>query len=71
MIELKVIPNSKQSLIIKDGEIFRIYVKKPAADNKANKELIRLLADYFKVKKNNIKIVKGEKSRNKLIEILR
>ena len=71
MIEIKVIPNSKKSLVIKETEKLKIYVRKPAIDNKANGEAIELLAAFFKVKKNNIKIIKGEKSRNKLIEILK
>lgn len=71
MIEVKVIPNSKKSLIIKDNDKFKIYVKKPAVDNKANEEAIELLAEFFKVKKSNIKIIKGMKSRNKLIEVLK
>ncbi len=71
MIEIKVIPNSKKSVVIKENEKLKVYVKKPAVDNKANKEAIELLAEFFKVKKNNIKIIKGEKSRDKVIEIIK
>ena len=71
MIEVKVIPNSKKRIVIKDNEKFKVYVKKPAVDNKANEDAVELLAEFFNVKKSNIKIVKGEKSRNKLIEVLK
>jgi len=47
----------------------KIYVKSPPAGGKANKELIEVLSDFLKVKKKNIRIIKGEKSREKVIEV--
>ena len=38
-------------------------------DDLANMQLIEILADYLKIKKYQVKIIKGEKSRNKLVEI--
>jgi len=35
----------------------------------ANQALLELLANYFKTKKSQIKIIKGIKSKNKIIEI--
>ncbi|MGC9309193.1 MAG: DUF167 domain-containing protein [Candidatus Nanoarchaeia archaeon] len=61
-IQIKVYPNAKEQKIIK-GDIWKIYVKAPAKDGKANKELVKLL------NKENAKLVKGFKSRNKVIEI--
>ncbi len=69
MIEIKVIPNAKQSSVVNENGKIKVYVTKPAVNNKANLEAINLLAEFFKVKKSDIKIIKGEKSRNKLIEI--
>lgn len=51
------------------GEFYKIYVSAPPEDGKANKKVIELLADYFKAAKSQIKIIKGETSRNKIIEI--
>jgi uncharacterized protein YggU (UPF0235/DUF167 family) len=45
-------------------------VLSPPIKNKANKEMIRLLADYYNVNKSAIKIIKGEHSREKLVEVL-
>jgi uncharacterized protein (TIGR00251 family) len=37
----------------------------------ANKEVIKKLAKYFDVSKSKIKIIAGEKSRKKLIEVIK
>ncbi|MBS3170989.1 DUF167 domain-containing protein [Candidatus Woesearchaeota archaeon] len=68
-IGIKVVPNAKNNSIIKENNLLKVYVKKPAIDNKANKEIIELLGKFFEVKKKNVKIIKGEKSRNKIVEI--
>ena len=42
----------------------------PPINNKANRELIALLAEYYGVKKSAIRILRGEKNRDKYIEVL-
>ncbi|HSB56662.1 MAG TPA: DUF167 domain-containing protein [Nitrosopumilaceae archaeon] len=37
---------------------------------KANKELIEKISKHLKVPKSNVKIVSGEKSRKKLVEVI-
>lgn len=70
-IKIKVVPRAKKSEIIKlDKDYFKIKVLSPPIKNKANKEMIRLLADYCNVNKSAIKIIKGEHSREKLVEVL-
>ena len=68
-INVKVIAAAKRNEIIKEENSFKVYVNKPAVDNKANLAVIELLADYFKVRKNSVNIIKGQKSKNKIIEI--
>lgn len=41
----------------------------PPVDGKANKALIKLLADEFRIPKSGIRIVQGETSRDKLVEL--
>ncbi len=53
----------------KENNSFKAYLTKTAHDGLANKQLIELLSGYLKVKKYQIRIIKGEKSRNKVIEI--
>ena len=68
-LSVKVIPNAKKNEISKEGDHFKVRIKAPATKGKANKELIAILADYFGVKKSAVKIVRGEKSRVKIIEV--
>lgn len=62
-------PNAKKELISCKDQNLKVYVKAPASDNKANKSLIALLAKYYNTKKGSILILKGQKSRDKIIEI--
>jgi len=69
IISVKVIPNSKKSEVKKIGEnIFKIKVDAKAEDGKANRRLVEILAEYFKVPESSVFISKGVKSRNKTIE---
>jgi len=73
IIEIKVKPGSGKQEIkrISDKE-YLIWLKKPAENNKANLELIKLLKKYFSNKYGikNIKIIKGLKSKNKIVEAI-
>lgn len=63
-------PNSKKPRIAKDLlDTLHIYVSEPPLEGKANKAVIEALADYYKVSKSKIKLVSGEKSKSKVIEI--
>jgi hypothetical protein len=69
-LNITVISNAKTSEVIKIDEYnYKVKVDAPASEGKANKRLIELLADYFNVSKSSIKILKGFKTRNKLVEI--
>lgn len=69
-LSVKISPNAKRSEIVglKDG-VLKIKIAAPAVDGKANAELVRFLAETLKVPKSRIVILKGETSRNKLVEV--
>ncbi len=70
-LKVKVVPRAKKSEIIKlDKDYLKVKVLSPAIKNKANKEMIKLLADYYNVSKSAVKIIRGEHSREKLVEVL-
>ncbi len=50
---------------------FKVYLTKPACDGQANEQLVGLLAEYFTVKKYQVKIIQGLKARDKIVEITR
>lgn len=68
-LNIRVITKAKQQKVVKEENGLKVYLNAPPVDGKANKALIELLAEYFKIKKNKIKIVKGLKSRDKIIEL--
>ena len=70
IIKVKVKPNSKKKEIknISNDE-YIINLKEKAEDNKANIELLKLLKKHFKVDFKHIKIIKGMRSRDKIVEI--
>jgi uncharacterized protein YggU (UPF0235/DUF167 family) len=70
-IFVKVKPRAKNDSLIRiDENIFLASVKAIPEKGKANEAVINLLAQYFKISKNNIKIISGLSSKNKIIEVL-
>jgi len=68
-LNVKVIPNAKQNKLVEEPGRLKVYLTAPAVEGKANEALIEFLAEHFKIKKNKISIVRGEKSREKIVEI--
>ena len=67
IINIKVKPSSeKQEIKELSNNHYTISLKNPPENNKANLELVKLLKKHFK---KDIKIIKGKKSKNKIIEI--
>ena len=70
-IWISVKPQAKRESVTKvaDGE-YRVAVHQPAQDNQANQAVVKRLADYFSVPQSAIRILRGQRSRKKLIEIV-
>ena len=69
LLNVKVIPNSKtQKIEVTENEIVINLMSQPRK-GEANKELIKLLSKTLKIPKSEISIIKGEKSRQKIIKI--
>ena len=63
-------PNSRRPSVETDllGTL-HVYVREPPLEGRANLALIESLADHFNVKKNHIRLLSGDKSKHKVIEI--
>jgi hypothetical protein len=59
----------KESITAKSLDHFLISVKEKAEKNLANKKVIQLLAQYFKVPKGKVRIVNGHHHPHKLLII--
>jgi len=46
-----------------------VYVNQPALEGKANKAVAEALAEYFKVSKSKISLVRGDKSKQKTFDV--
>jgi hypothetical protein len=68
-LNIKVIPNAKQNRLVEEPGRLKVYLTAPAVEGKANEALIEFLAEHFKVKKSKISIIRGLKSREKIVEI--
>ena len=68
-IKIRVQPNAKQNKIVEENGRYKVYLTAPPVEGKANQALIEFLSENFKVKRSKIKLLKGAKSRDKLVEI--
>lgn len=63
-------PNSKEQRIEKiDDSHFIVAVRESPIQGRANKAIIKILADYFNAAPSRIKIISGHASRQKIISI--
>lgn len=69
-INLRVIPRASQNKIDVDANgTYRLHITAAPVDGAANDAVVRALAEYFKVPKSGIKIVRGATSRDKVVEL--
>ncbi len=69
IVTVKVFPKSSRVQVTETGNGLRVRLTAPAEKDKANKQLIEVLAEYFGVNKSCVKIVKGKKSHEKTVQI--
>jgi len=69
-ITVKVTPRSKENKFVgfKDG-VLRVRITAVPVDGKANKALVVFLADTWGIPQSSIRIVRGEASREKVLEV--
>lgn len=70
IVKVRVIPRARQNKVTvdEDGTV-RIHTVSVPADGQANDAVIKMLAKYYDVPKTSIKIIRGQTSRDKVIEI--
>lgn len=69
-IEIKVHPRAKRTTFAgRLGEAYKLHLAAPPVDGKANDECIRFLAELAGVPRSRVRIVRGETSRNKVIDV--
>lgn len=75
-ISVRVTPKASSNriggvqLTLTGEEQMKVYVTAPPEDGKANKAVLKLIAEYYKVPISKLKLIRGLKSRDKVIELL-
>lgn len=69
-LNIKVEPRSaRRGVAGVYGDALKVKLTSAPVEGKANEELIELLSDFFKVKKSDIRILRGSSSKRKSVEI--
>jgi uncharacterized protein (TIGR00251 family) len=65
-------PNTRKPRIEEDlfGTL-HVYVNAPPLEGKANRAILEALAGHYKIKKSQIVLVSGQKSKQKIFEIIK
>lgn len=68
---VRVVPRaSKNEIAGRVGDAIKVRLTAPPVDGKANQALVAFLAQKLGVRKNQVEIVAGETSRNKVVCVL-
>ena len=67
---VRVKANSKKmGLNHKTNDYIEVSITQPPTDGKANGLVIKLIADYFQVTQKQVRILQGEKRKEKIVEV--
>ena len=71
LIRVHATPNAREVSVTKvDESLFEVRVDERAINGRANKRLLEIMAKYLGVPKSKVFIVRGAKTRDKIIEVL-
>jgi uncharacterized protein len=71
IIRVRVIPDCDENEVVgRIGSVVRVKVASPGMTEAANGVLIGYLAEFFEVKPKSIHIMRGEKAREKTVNIV-
>ncbi len=69
-IKVKIITRAKRHQIVGwQGDVLKIRIAGAPVDGRANEALLDFLAKKWQIAKSEIKIIRGLKSKNKILEI--
>ena len=70
LISVRVVPRAKQNKVVAEADRLKVYLTAPPVEGKANDLLIEVLAEHLGVKKKQLRLIRGEKGRDKIVEVL-
>ncbi len=70
VLSVRVQPRASRNEVLQCGDgSLKVRVTAPAEGGRANRMLLEVLAEHFGVRRSCVRIISGETSRNKKIEI--
>ena len=66
---VRVITRAKKTKVEPYSGGIKVHLNEPALEGRANRRLIEMLAQYYKVSKSGVSIVQGLKQKNKIVAI--
>lgn len=69
ILEVKVVPGSGRVAVTASPQGLKVHLSSPAEGGRANTQLCQVLARHFQVKPYQVKLIRGQRSRQKLIQI--
>ena len=71
IIRVRIIPNGEENEVVgRIGSVVRVKVVTPEVNSAANTVLINYLAEFFEVRPKSIHIMRGERAREKTVQII-
>lgn len=69
-IKVKAFPDAKKEFFQEIAPYqVRIFVREPAKNNLANKKVLELIASFYNIPRNNLRMVSGHRSNHKTVII--
>ena len=69
-LEVEVTPRAARAGVVgRRGDVLKVRVAAPPEGGRANKELIRLVANFLGVPRSSVTVAKGAAARRKLLDI--
>ena len=70
IISLHVLPNAPKSQIVGEHNgSLKIKIKAPPVDGKTNEAIVKFFSDVLGISKSKIEILKGDKSKEKSLQV--
>ncbi|MFH0890847.1 MAG: DUF167 domain-containing protein [Candidatus Liptonbacteria bacterium] len=70
-IKVRIKPSSRVEEVAElPGGALKISVREPAREGGANEAVVRAVATHFKTPPSRVKIIRGHKGRNKILEVV-
>lgn len=71
IIRVRAFPDAKKEYIEEtEPHILRVFVREPAKDNRANRKILDLVADFYTIPRNKLRMISGHHGMSKMIEVL-